>query len=343
MSTAITEAPQKQMTLRDRLNSDGMKKHLAMALPKHLTPDRMIRVALTTITRTPKLADCDQASFFKAIFECSQWGLEPDGRRAHLIPFVNKRKGIVECQLIIDYKGLAELAYRSGFVQSIHAQEVRDGDIFDFNMGQVLKHVPHAFRRDPGKPSKPGEIYAYYCIVEMIGESRKCEVMSVDEVSAIRDNSQGYKAAIKYKSSSPWIDYPIEMGKKTVFRRCSKWLPLSAEFRSAVDHDDSEYVEVIDSPTQTIDGIAGLLASEAPTIPDGVADDGEIAEWDQTAIEEKFYACTTEQQVTELTNRLVELYQDKVADLGGMEAVRKESIAAAKVKKNKDGKLPMGG
>lgn len=107
MSTAVAEAPKKTMTLRDHLQSEGVKNHIKMALPKHITPERMVRVALTALTRVPKLAECDQASFFKALFECSQWGLEPDGRRAHLIPFENKRKGIVECQLIFDYKGLA--------------------------------------------------------------------------------------------------------------------------------------------------------------------------------------------------------------------------------------------
>lgn len=341
MSTAIAEAPKQKMTLRDQLQSDGMKKHLAMALPKHLTPDRMIRVALTTITRTPKLAECDQASFFQALFQCSQWGLEPDGRRAHLIPFENKQKKIVECQLIIDYKGLVELAYRSGFVQSIHAQEVRDGDIFDFNMGQVLKHVPHAFRRDPGRPAKPGEIYAYYCIVQMVGDSHKCEVMSIDEVNAIRDRSQGYQAAKKYNSnSSPWIAYPIEMGKKTVFRRCSKWLPLSAEFRSAVDHDDVEYVEAVEGPTQTIDGIAGLLASEAPTIPDGVADDGEII-FAPDAIATTFAACVTEDDCRDKYLELCEIHPDHKDEITRIESERRAMIT--KRNKPKDGKLPMGG
>lgn len=345
MST-VAEAPQKQLTLRDRLNSEGMKKHLAMALPKHVTPDRMVRVALTAMTRMPKLADCDQASFFQALFQCSQWGLEPDGRRAHLIPFENKRKGIVECQLIIDYKGLAELAYRSSLVKTIHAQEVRRGDLFSYDLGQVTRHTPWFLRSDSGKPATAGEVYAYYCVVEMAGDARKCEVMSLEEVNAIRDNSQGYKAAIKYKSSSPWIDYPLEMGKKTVFKRCSKWLPLSAEFRQAVDHDDTEYAGHVEEDRKTVDSISGLLAAaddDLPMVPEGVQEDGEITPWNATEIEKRFARCETEEAVTTLANELVELYQDQLPAISGMESEKKALLAADRPKKGKGGQLPLGG
>jgi recombinational DNA repair protein RecT len=177
--------------------------------------------------------------------------------------------------LIFDYKGLAELAYRSGLVKSIHAQEVREGDLFDFDMGQVKRHVPFAFRRDPGKPAQPGNVYAFYCIVQMAGDAHKCEVMSQDEVNAIRDKSQGYSAFKKgWAKTSVWEDYPIEMGKKTVFKRASKWLPLSPEFMSAVSHDDSEYEERATIITQTIDGIGNLLAvdEELPAIGNDAID-----------------------------------------------------------------------
>lgn len=349
MSTAVAEAPKKNLTIRDHLQSEGMKNRLKMVLPKHITPDRMIRVALTALTRVPKLAECDQASFFKALFECSQWGLEPDGRRAHLIPFENKRKGIVECQLIFDYKGLAELAYRSGLVKSIHAQEVREGDLFDFDMGQVTKHVPHAFRRDPGKPAQAGKVYAFYCVVEMAGDARKCEVMSQDEVNAIRDKSQGYSAFKKgWAKTSVWEDYPIEMGKKTVFKRCSKWLPLSPEFMAAVTHDDTDYIEHDEPKIITVDSISGLLADDdSPTVdekPEGIAPDGEITEWNSHEIETRFAKCKTEEEVTALANELVELYQDRLPDISGMEAEKKALLAADKPKgKKSDGKLPLGG
>lgn len=325
--SAVAEKPQ-QLTLRQHLQSDAMKAHLANALPTHVTPDRLVRVALTAMTRTPKLADCTQASFFQALFQCSQMGLEPDGRRAHLIPYGN------ECQLVIDYKGFAELAYRSALVKSIHAQEVREGDVFEFDMGQVTSHVPHFLRRDPGKPKESGKVFAYYCVVEMAGDARKCEVMSLQGVEAIRDKSQGYKAfkAGKVKTSV-WHDYPIEMGKKTVFKRCSKWLPLSAEIRTAIEHDDTDFIEH-EAVTRTVDSISGLLTddSDIDQRPEGVKEDGEII-WDEPAIKRQFAECTTELEVTALASRLLELHQDRAAELDMMESGTKDTLRSEKPKK----------
>jgi recombination protein RecT len=348
MSTEVAKRP--TLTLREQLQSEGMKKHLEMALPKHLTSDRMIRVALTAMTKMPKLADCDQASFFQALFQCSQWGLEPDGRRAHLIPFENKRKGIVECQLIFDYKGLAELAYRSGLVKTIHAQEVREGDLFDFDMGQVKRHVPHAFRRDPGKPSQAGNVYAYYCVVEMAGDARKCEVMSLSEVNAIRDKSQGYQSFKKgWAKTSVWEDYPHEMGKKTVFKRASKWLPLSPEFMSAVSHDDADYEERAEIVHSTIDSIGNLLAADdaLPAIEGSVVEQPEPQDssgpslFDQArdAVESAADPMACKAAFDAWVSQLDERDQDDLNTV--YQAQLKTYPTSAKAPKGKQGGLPM--
>lgn len=113
-----------QLALRNELESAAFKEAVAKVLPKILPPERFVRVACTAMTRTPKLRECDRASFFSAMLALAQTGLEPDGRRAHLIPFENRKRGIVECQLIIDYKGLAELAMRSGLLSCLHADVV---------------------------------------------------------------------------------------------------------------------------------------------------------------------------------------------------------------------------
>jgi recombination protein RecT len=170
------------------------------------------------------------------MMDLSQWGLEPDGRHAHLIPFRNNKKGITECQLIIDYKGLVELAYRSGKVVMIHSDVVHSGDIFTFDMGQVTKHVPHYLRTDSAKPATQGDVIAAYCFVEMKGGQKKCEVMSRDEVESIRKRSRA-------GSSGPWQTDWSEMAKKTVFRRCSKWIPLSAEVRDAFERSHDMTIE----------------------------------------------------------------------------------------------------
>ncbi|HAU5557858.1 TPA: recombinase RecT, partial [Proteus mirabilis] len=65
------------------INQPSMKAQLAAALPRHMTPDRMIRIVTTEIRKTPALANCDMQSFIGAVVQCSQLGLEPGNALGH--------------------------------------------------------------------------------------------------------------------------------------------------------------------------------------------------------------------------------------------------------------------
>lgn len=227
--------------IRALIQSDEVKRQMAMALPKHLTADRMARIAVTAIMRTPKLAQCSPESLLNCLMQCSQLGLEPDGRRAHLIPYENRSNNTVECTLIIDWKGLAELAMRGGSIAKLHADLVCENDEFSYDMGEIQHHKIN-FRAPRGEP------YAVYAMATTKTGERFVQVMTREEVEAIRDNSQGWRAFKKgYAKQSPWNDAPGEMWKKTVFRRLTKWLPLSPEYRDALDADDADSSVVVTS------------------------------------------------------------------------------------------------
>lgn len=230
-------AAQRQLTIRDQLRNPVMIEQIRMVLPTHMKPERMVRIALTAITRTPDLASCDQASFFRCLLDLSQWGLEPDGRHAYLIPRENRKRNCLECTLQIDYKGYVQLAYRSGFVKNIHADVVHKGDIFKYSRGQVVDHVPWFLRTDENKPEKQGDVIAAYSYVQLKDGAEKSEAMSVDEIEGIRKRSPAGK-------SGPWVTDTNEMRKKTVFRRVSKWIPLSAEVVEAFERDDDRFEDL---------------------------------------------------------------------------------------------------
>jgi len=224
------EAPKKPKTIRDLIASDTFKDQVALALPTHCTPDRFARVALTALNRTPKLAECTQQSLLQCLMDLSAMGLEPDGRRAHLIPYGDK------ATLVIDYKGLVEMAMRSGEISTIHADVVCEGDVFKYNMGRIEAHEVD-FKKGRGA------MYAAYAHVVMKDGTVKDEVMSKDDIDAIRKRSRS-------ANSGPWVTDYNEMAKKTVFRRCSKWLPLSAELRDKVEKDD-EPITVTAQPARS--------------------------------------------------------------------------------------------
>ena len=226
---AVAKPQSKPQTLRDLIQSDAFRDQVAAALPKHITAERMLRIFGTAVLRTPKLKDCDLHSVSQAFLSCSQFGLEPDGRHAHLIPYGTT------CTLVIDYKGLVDLLMRTGNVSCIHADVVCENDTFDYDTGEIKSH-----RIDFKKPR--GAVYAVYSIITFKDGSRKCEVMTKDEVEAIRRKSKGANAG-------PWSDHWNEMAKKTVFKRATKWCQISPELRDAIAADDAEHAEVNVTPT----------------------------------------------------------------------------------------------
>lgn len=231
-----------QLTIAEQLSGDRFKDEIAKVLPKHLSPDRMARVALTALRRTPKLRECTPESFFKCMLDLSSWGLEPDGHRAHLIPYKT------ECTVIIDYKGLVELAMRSGKIANVHADVVCDNDDFVVDRGEIVRHSID-YKNDRGK------VYAVYCLVKFKDGSEKAEVMSRQDVEKVRQSSRA-------GNSGPWKDHWNEMAKKTVFRRCSKWLPLTAEQLETLDRDfDTPGAMIQRRPTPTAIDVMATLAS----------------------------------------------------------------------------------
>ena len=217
MSEKLTETKQ---DLKSLINSESMKEQFARALPKHMTPDRFIRVALTALTRTPKLMQCTPASMMKCLLDCSAIGIEPDNRRAYLIPYGT------EATLIVSYMGLIELIRRSGDVTSIRAETVCENDFFTWENGQVEHKIDW---RNPR-----GKMQAVYAEAIMKSGEKQTAVMTKEEVEAIRKKS-------KASGSSPWTEHFDEMAKKTAVRRLSKMMPLSSEIMDHVAKDDEQF------------------------------------------------------------------------------------------------------
>jgi len=229
MAQDIVKNPQ---DIKDLILTEESKKQFAAALPKHLSADRFIRIAITAMTRTPKLMQCTKQSLLSCLLDLSQLGIEPDGRRAHLIPFFSKKLNATICTLIVDYKGLVELVVNTGQVSNVHADVVCDNDEFIYNKGSIEKHTIN-FRKSRGV------MYAAYCIITFKDGTAKTEVMSKEDVDSIRGRS-------KTSDSGPWVTDYNEMSKKTVFRRAAKWVKLSPEQRDVIEKDDHHQFDPIE-------------------------------------------------------------------------------------------------
>jgi recombination protein RecT len=217
MSNNTQVAKQGGGDLKSLINSRSMQEQFSRALPRHLSADRFTRIAITALSRTPKLMNCTPQSLMKCLLDLSAMGLEPDGRRAHLIPYGN------ECTLIVDYKGLVELIRRSGDVVSLRAETVCREDEFEWVNGEITHKIDWRNSR--------GDVQAVYAEAKMKDGETQTTVLTRDEVEGIRARS-------KSGNNGPWVTDWAEMAKKTAVRRLSKMLPLSSEVSIQLEADD---------------------------------------------------------------------------------------------------------
>jgi recombination protein RecT len=283
--TTAAKAPPK--TIAALLTDPQIKQQMALAMPKHMTADRLARIALTEVRKVPKLAQCDQVSFLGAIMQCAALGLEPGGALGHayLLPFDKNKKDSngkwvkdkTEVQLIIGYRGMIDLARRSGQIQSIEARVVNAKDEFEIELGldSKLVHKPAWTETDRGP------MVFVYAVAKLKDGGIQFEVMSRAEIEKVRNESQGYKAAAsaaqKYNKpiDSPWSNHFDEMAKKTVVRRLFKYLPVSIEMQRAVGLDEQADAGIPQHNAMLIDGDYSHITPEdeqqaLPADADGV-------------------------------------------------------------------------
>lgn len=263
-SKMISKAAEKQIARTDKPKTIAqyikvMEKEIAKALPSVLTPERFTRITLSALSANPTLQQCTPQSFLGAMMTAAQLGLEPNTPlgQAYLIPYRNH--GRLECQFQLGYKGMLDLAYRSGEISVIQAHAVYEHDDFEYSLGlePTLKHKPAM--RDRGEP------VAFYAVFRTKDGGFGFEVMSVDDV---RTHARKYSKAF---SNGPWQTNFEEMAKKTVLKRVLKYAPVRSDFARAVAQDETIKTEIgadmyeVTDATEYVE-ITDEAAEEAPPV-----------------------------------------------------------------------------
>ena len=220
-----------------------MHTQIEKALPSVITPERFTRIALTAYSDNAALQKCDADSFLGAMMQAAQLGVEPNTPlgQAYLIPYGNK------VQFQLGYRGMIDLAYRSGEVQNIQAHEVYENDTFEYELGlnPKLRHVPALKDR--------GNVILYYAVFKLTNGGVGFEVMSKEDVETFaKKKSKTYR-------NGPWQSDFDAMAKKTLVKRLLKFAPLKSDFVRAVTADEtiksviSENMADLPDETVTID------------------------------------------------------------------------------------------
>ncbi len=238
-------------------------------IPKHLNPDRLLRVAASIATRNPKLGACTPVSLLRAVMEASTLGLEPgvlgDG---YLIPYGK------EAQFQPGYQGLIKLAMQSKMVLSVNAGGVRRGDFFEFQQGSDV-FVNHRINIDTFNPDELP--YVFYCVMRPTGGEIQATIMPKAAVDRIRARSRA-------KDDGPWVTDYEQMGIKTAIKRALKYVPKSPQLAQALEMDDRH--EMGETAHDVFPDLPDLPGEEAPPAKDIVAEAAEALKPKGTSVED---------------------------------------------------------
>jgi len=217
----------REQEVQDILKDKKVLEALLEVLPKHLDTNRFARIALGSLRRNPKLLQCTPQSFLTSLLQCAALGLEPDTPLGHayLIPYGK------ESTLVVGYEGYIDLAYRSGVVVSIHANVVREGDLFEWYEGSepAVVHQPKAspqFYRQGNSTYQSGrDVTHAYAIAKLLGGGHVQTVLLKSEIDALKSRSRA-------AHDGPWVTDPVAMMRKTAIRQLRKFMPMSPQARA---------------------------------------------------------------------------------------------------------------
>ena len=234
----VQKQPSPEQTLNALLKRMGPE--IQRALPKHMDADRIARIALTAVRTTPKLLECDQMSFMAAVMQSAQLGVEPNTGlgQAYLIPYGK------QVQFQLSYKGLIDLATRSGQYKAIYAHEVYQNDEFRFSYG-LNKDLIHVPSQEPN-----GEPIGYYAVYHLKNGGYDFVYWTKERVD---QHAQKFSQAVHKGWTSPWKTNYDAMAKKTVLKEVLKYAPKSIELQKTVEADSTIKTEINEDMSQVID------------------------------------------------------------------------------------------
>lgn len=269
---AVSKAPK---TIKEYVKS--MEGEIAKALPTVITPERFTRMVFTALSANPKLQECTPQSFLGAMMTAAQLGVEPNTAlgQAYILPYRNH--GRMEATYVMGFRGIIDLAYRSGEISTIQAHEVYENDLFEYEYGlePKLKHIPAKENR--------GNVAYFYALFKTKDGGFGFEVMSVDDMRVFaRKYSKSFGS-----ESSPWTTAFSEMGKKTLIKRVLKYAPLKSEFVRGLAQDETVHTTI--SADMTMEESMQIDSEGSVSDTYEYVDDetGEVTQPDQATAEAK--------------------------------------------------------
>jgi len=268
-SVATDKVKARPKTILDYLDDKRVQTGLAAVAGKFLSADRVLRLCVNAIKKTPKLIQCEPQSVLGALMTSTALGLEPNTvqQQAFLIPYKKRAKiggqwvDVLECQFQIGYRGFITLMYRSKRVVSVTSSAIHRGDVFDNEEGS------NAFLRYKKALEERGELIGSFSYVKLTDMGESSCVLPLDEVYKIRARSESFRTlslAVEQAENDkdrrkaedklaecPWVMWEDDMAAKSAIKKHAKGLPIASNdallgLVSASEVDDSADAGVLD-------------------------------------------------------------------------------------------------
>ena len=286
-AAATGEKPTETRTIVQLLNDPRVGKGLAAVAGKFMTADRMLRLCINAVKKTPRLLECDPQTVLGAMMTSAALGLEPNTvqQQAFLIPYKRRAKvrgewvDIYDCQFQVGARGYVTLAYRSPYIASLDASAIHDGDHWKHmrGTGAFLEYAIELRNRGP--------LIGAFSYVRLKEGGESAVVLPLDELMKIRDKSETWRAvnlavsraenvkdrekAERNLAETPWRMWEDDMAKKSAIKKHAKDLPIAAgdQFAAAANIDEQAESGVMDLGAMVDPDRAREAAEDADAVP----------------------------------------------------------------------------
>lgn len=289
-AVATGQVTQKPKTILDYLSDKRVAEGLAVVAGRLLQPDRLLRLCINAVKKTPKLLECDPQTVLGAMMTSAALGLEPNTvqQQAFLIPYRRRAKvrgewvDVYDCQFQIGARGFITLGYRSPEISSWDARCIHDGDHWK-EMGGSRSFLEHSV----ALKGRGGAIGAY-SHVSLASGRETALVLPLDEIEKVRSRSETYRSLFNKLMAAqdngdqkelakaqaafndqPWVMWFDDMAEKTAIKKHAKKLPIAAgeALSSAAEIDSRADAGVLDLSAMTDPDLVRAVVSDEAEAP----------------------------------------------------------------------------
>ena len=254
------------------LDGEGMRKRFNDLLGKRAPQFISSVVSMVNADKTMQMAFYESPmTVIQAALKAATFDLPIDQNLgyAYIVPFKNYKKdtgkSVYEATFILGWKGMHQLALRTGAYKTINVVDVREGELESYN--RLTEEVKINFIEDEEeRESKP--VIGYLGYYRLVNGAEKTIYMSIKQIEA---HEQKFRKG--QNMGKGWREDFDAMARKTVYRKLiGKWGVMSIDYRTVGEGQqiadalaaDAEQEKALDNaiditPPESIDAETGEI------------------------------------------------------------------------------------